>query len=69
MRGAALPDFVRALRRRCVAADVVVCHASVQGEGAWREVVRALHLLDADASVEVIVLTRGGGSQEDLFEP
>ncbi len=64
--GAALHDFLRALRRRCRAADVVMCHARVQGDGAWREVVRALHLLDADPSIDVIVIARGGGSREDL---
>jgi exodeoxyribonuclease VII large subunit len=46
---------------------VVLCHARVQGEGAWREVVRGLHRLDLDPTVEAIVLTRGGGSIEDLW--
>ncbi len=66
-RGAALHDFVRALRRRCPAVEVVLCDARVQGEGAWRELVRALHLLAARPGMEVIVLARGGGSLEDLW--
>lgn len=65
--GAALHDFLRGLRRRHVPADVLLFDARVQGEGAWREVVRGLHLLDADPSVDLIVLARGGGSIEDLW--
>ena len=65
--GAALHDFVRGLRRRGAGLEVVLCDARVQGEGAWREVVRGLHLLDLDPTIEAIVLTRGGGSIEDLW--
>jgi exodeoxyribonuclease VII large subunit len=65
--GAALHDLLRGLRRRGAGVDVVLCDARVQGEGAWREVVRGLHLLDADPTIEVIVVARGGGSIEDLW--
>jgi exodeoxyribonuclease VII large subunit len=65
--GAALHDFLRQLRRRRAGVEVVLCDARVQGEGAWREVVRGLHLLDRDPTIEVIVLARGGGSIEDLW--
>ena len=67
IQGAVIHDFLRALRRRFPASEVVLCDARVQGEGAWREIVRGLHLLDADPTVEVIVLARGGGSLEDLW--
>jgi exodeoxyribonuclease VII large subunit len=66
-QGAAIHDFLRALRRRCAALEVVVCDARVQGEGAWRDLVRALYLLDGLGDVDVIVLARGGGSLEDLW--
>jgi exodeoxyribonuclease VII large subunit len=65
--GAALHDFLRGLRRRGALADVLLFDARVQGEGAWREVVRGLHLLDAAPEVDTIVLARGGGSIEDLW--
>ncbi len=65
--GAALHDFVRGLGRRGALADVLLVDASVQGESAWREVVRGLHLLDARSDVDVIVVARGGGSIEDLW--
>ncbi|MFI5316678.1 MAG: exodeoxyribonuclease VII large subunit [Myxococcota bacterium] len=66
-QGAAIHDFLRALRRRCPAVEVVLFDARVQGEGAWRELVRGLHLLAARPGVEVIVIARGGGSLEDLW--
>lgn len=65
--GAVLHDFLRGLRRREAALEVVLYDSRVQGEGAWREVVRGLHLLDADPTIEAIVLARGGGSLEDLW--
>jgi exodeoxyribonuclease VII large subunit len=65
--GAAIHDFARALRRRGAGLELVVCDARVQGENAWREIVRGLHLLDAQPGIEVIVLARGGGSIEDLW--
>jgi exodeoxyribonuclease VII large subunit len=40
---------------------------ATQGASAVNEVVAALELLDADPEVEVIVITRGGGSLEDLL--
>lgn len=67
IQGAVIHDFLRALRGRFPASEVVVWDARVQGEGAWREIVRGMHLLDSDPTVEVIVLARGGGSLEDLW--
>ena len=67
LQGAALHDLVRGLRQREVPLEVVVCDARVQGQGAWRELVRGLHLLDARAQPDAIVLCRGGGSLEDLW--
>jgi exodeoxyribonuclease VII large subunit len=46
---------------------VLVAPCRVQGAGAAATVISALRLL-ADAGVEVAVVTRGGGSQEDLWE-
>ena len=67
LSGAAVHDLVRGLRRRRCLAELLVYDARVQGEQAWREIVRGLHLLDADERVSVIVLARGGGSLEDLW--
>jgi exodeoxyribonuclease VII large subunit len=39
----------------------------VQGEGAAGEIVRALQFFNRRQSVDVVILTRGGGSMEDLW--
>jgi exodeoxyribonuclease VII large subunit len=67
LQGAAIHDFLRGLRLRFAAVEVLLYDARVQGEGAWRELVRGLHLLDAQPGVDVIVVARGGGSIEDLW--
>jgi exodeoxyribonuclease VII large subunit len=64
--GAALHDFLRVLHRRNPRLSVLLCHARMQGPGAADEVVRALQRL-ARTDVDVIVVTRGGGSVEDLW--
>ncbi len=64
--GAALRDFLRVLHTRHPRLSVLVADARVQGEGSAREVVRGIERLSR-TDVDVIVLTRGGGSVEDLW--
>ena len=65
--GAAIQDFLTGLRKRFPAVSVLAFDARVQGDDAWREIVRGLHMLNAHSQVDVIVVTRGGGSIEDLW--
>jgi exodeoxyribonuclease VII large subunit len=65
--GAALQDFLRVVRARFPGAAVYLAPCRVQGEGAAGTVASALRLL-ADFGVDVAVVTRGGGSAEDLWE-
>jgi len=65
--GAALQDFLRVVHGRFPGARVVVAGCRVQGEGAAATVIAALALL-ADFGVDVAVVTRGGGSADDLWE-
>ncbi len=65
--GAALRDFLRVLHLRYPSLPVLVLPVKVQGEGAAGEVVAALDRLSGGAEVDVVVLTRGGGSTEDLW--
>lgn len=65
--GAALRDMVRVLRRRYPNAHLVIAPSRVQGEGAGREVARALRWLGRLDQVDVIIVGRGGGSLEDLW--
>lgn len=64
--GAALRDFLKVLHRRHPKLAVLVADARVQGEGAADEIARALRRLSRQ-NVDVIVVTRGGGSAEDLW--
>jgi exodeoxyribonuclease VII large subunit len=63
--GAALRDFLRVLHGRFPAMPVLVAPCRVQGEGAAATVVSAVKAL-CRAGVDVVVVTRGGGSQEEL---
>jgi exodeoxyribonuclease VII large subunit len=64
---AAEKDVVENARRRWPAVQFEIRTVSVQGPNTVPEVGAALGELDADRSVDVIVITRGGGSFEDLL--
>ena len=64
--GAALQDFLRVLHSRNPRLSVLLCDARVQGEGSAEEVARGVERLSR-TDVDVIVVTRGGGSKEDLW--
>jgi exodeoxyribonuclease VII large subunit len=65
-RGKAMEDFVKTIARSVPFVEVEFVEARVQGQGAEIEIAAALD--DASRrSVDVVVLTRGGGSYEDLF--
>ncbi|WP_242340173.1 MULTISPECIES: exodeoxyribonuclease VII large subunit [Anaeromyxobacter] len=63
--GAAVRDFLRVLHGRFPSLSVLVAPCRVQGDGAASTVVSAVRAL-CRAGVDVIVVTRGGGSQEEL---
>jgi len=66
--GAALRDFLEVLRRRWRASDVLVVPVRVQGEGAAEEIAAGIALVNRLATpVDCLVVTRGGGSLEDLW--
>jgi exodeoxyribonuclease VII large subunit len=66
--GAALQDFLNILGRRCPRIAVTVFGVRVQGVGAHQEAIAALQAIAADGGFDVVVITRGGGSLEDLWE-
>jgi exodeoxyribonuclease VII large subunit len=66
--GAAVRDFLKAARNRWRGVEIIVIPAQVQGVGAAQSIVdavRAAHRLRP--KLDVLVLTRGGGSLEDLW--
>lgn len=64
---AAEKDVVQNARRRWPAVQFEIRQVSIQGPNTVPEVTAALRELDADRGVDVIVITRGGGSLEDLL--
>ncbi|SER80607.1 Exodeoxyribonuclease VII large subunit [Pedococcus cremeus] len=64
---AAEKDVVENARRRWPTVRFAIREVAVQGPTAVTEVTAALAELDADPTVEVIVIARGGGSVEDLL--
>lgn len=64
---AAERDVLQNARLRWPDVRFVVRHALMQGNGSALDVMRCLKELSSDASVDVIVIARGGGSVEDLL--
>lgn len=65
--GAALQDFLNVMKRRSLWLDILIIPAAVQGDAAPKSLWNALKKAQAIKDVDVIVLTRGGGSLEDLW--
>ncbi len=66
--GAAVRDFLEVLRARWQGTDVLVIPTKVQGEGAAADIVRAIALANSlQPPMDLLVVTRGGGSIEDLW--
>jgi exodeoxyribonuclease VII large subunit len=70
--GSAVRDILEILSRRWPAAEIWVCPVRVQGDGAAQEIaatVARLNRLHASrkASIDVLILARGGGDLEELW--
>ncbi|GAA0857071.1 exodeoxyribonuclease VII large subunit [Aliiglaciecola litoralis] len=65
--GAALHDILTVLRRRNPATAVIVYPSQVQGEQAPRQLCAAIDVAVRRNEVDVLLVSRGGGSLEDLW--
>ncbi|TCV85357.1 exodeoxyribonuclease VII large subunit [Sulfurirhabdus autotrophica] len=65
---AALRDVLTTLRRRMPGIPVVIYHTPVQGEGAAQRIADAIHIAAQRNECDVLILCRGGGSIEDLWQ-
>lgn len=65
--GAAVRDVISVIRRRAPWTDVLVSNCRVQGDEAVSEICAALRRVGEYSGVDVVILTRGGGSVEDLW--
>jgi len=67
---AALTDVQRTAALRCPATELLLHHIPVQGDDAAPRIAEAIAAVDADSErlgIEAILVTRGGGSMEDLW--
>ena len=64
--GAAFQDILKVLSRRFPGLTVYLAPCRVQGDGAAEEIAAAVRLLDRHGGSDVLIVGRGGGSQEDL---
>ena len=76
--GAAIRDVLHVVERRNPSLEIILAPCRVQGEGAAMEIARAIRLLnefhaaqsamgDRLSAIDLILVTRGGGSLEDLW--
>ena len=65
--GAALQDFLRIAKRREFSGNIWLYPSKVQGTGSTAELIQQIDLAIRHQKADVLVLTRGGGSLEDLW--
>ena len=71
--GAAIRDVLHVVQRRNPGLEIILVPCRVQGDGAAREIAEAIRTLNefnqqpATSNLELILVTRGGGSLEDLW--
>ncbi len=64
---AAVRDFMQVVERRFEKMNIKIYPAQVQGKGVEAQLVAGIEYFNYYKDVDVIVLTRGGGSMEDLW--
>ena len=64
--GAAIRDVLHVVQRRNPALEIILAPCRVQGDGAAAEIAAAIRLLN-EFNLQLILVTRGGGSLEDLW--
>lgn len=65
--GSAREDTWAAISERSPRTEVRLCGATVQGDEAVSSLITSIQFLDSDPEVETIIVTRGGGSDVDLW--
>jgi len=68
--GAAVQDVITTAAQRCKAVGLLLIDVKVQGDGAAEQIAKAIKWVDANhhkLGVDAMLVTRGGGSIEDLW--
>ncbi|MFA5350758.1 MAG: exodeoxyribonuclease VII large subunit [Candidatus Omnitrophota bacterium] len=66
-KGAAVRDILQILKKGAPCVDIVVRSVRVQGEHASGEIAAAIEELNSFGKSDLIIVSRGGGSSEDLW--
>jgi exodeoxyribonuclease VII large subunit len=65
--GAAVRDIVSTLKRRCPGVPITIYPAVVQGDSGAKSIINAIRDAVAHQRCDVLLVSRGGGSLEDLW--
>lgn len=65
--GAAIQDILSVLQRRFPSLPIIIYPTAVQGTTAAAQIVHAIQIANQRSECDVLLLTRGGGSLEDLW--
>lgn len=65
--GAAVQDMISVIGRRWPVSSLVMCPVKVQGDGSAEQMCEAIKNVNLYTDCDVIIIGRGGGSQEDLW--
>lgn len=66
--GAVIHDIITVATRRNPGINIVLYPAKVQGQGTSESVINGLEYFETRDDVQVVIIARGGGSAEDLWE-
>lgn len=65
--GAAIRDILATLKRRFIAASIIIYPTEVQGQSAAPKIAKAIQIANKRKECDVLIVARGGGSVEDLW--
>lgn len=65
--GAAIRDVLHVIQRRNPGLEIILAPSRVQGDGAAKEIAGSIQMLNELGGLDLILVTRGGGSLEDLW--
>jgi len=65
--GAVIRDIIHVLKTRYPFSNILLYDTIVQGEDAYKKIIKALRIADSNKRCDVLILARGGGSMEDLW--